>query len=337
MAYIFIELNDLNEIPGEDLSNNENISGPITLNVAWAEQNIPYPLIFIHGLNSSDETWSNMVDSLEYFYGWSFGGRMDFCLKQDGDYVSSSLVDEYQDWTDPLSLHPDDYYTVNFDVDIFGTAHGIDYKSNQSGIVKQGIAIRDAIKNVLSITGRDKVILVGHSMGGLASREYLQNQSLFQPSDGEKHVAMLVTIGTPHGGSNSTDFGIVTDQNSEAVRDLRTGYTYSYYWPLVAPDPYTYAPGTYLFGGVEDLDYMHDSFLDLFYNADVNCDGIVVGQPVIGLNNKSIPTDISYACAIGVGDALGGDGVVSEYSANINNQLPVNAEVFSWPKTSGFL
>ncbi|MEI6738503.1 MAG: alpha/beta fold hydrolase, partial [Pseudomonadota bacterium] len=38
---------------------------------------------------------------------------------------------------------------------------------------------------MLNVTGKDKIILVGHSMGGLAARQYLQR--LTQP-DGKKHV-----------------------------------------------------------------------------------------------------------------------------------------------------
>ena len=44
---------------------------------------------------------------------------------------------------------------------------------------------------------------MGHSMGGLASREYLQNPDNWQ-ADGDHHVAKLLTIGTPNGGSNTT-------------------------------------------------------------------------------------------------------------------------------------
>ena len=46
---------------------------------------------------------------------------------------------------------------------------------------------------------------------------------------------------------------------------------------------------------------------------------------------------MSYSCIIGVGDALGGDGipftngdgVVKEYNANINNYRNVSAEIFT--------
>ncbi len=56
------------------------------------------------------------------------------------------------------------------------------------------------IDEVLSETGADKLILVGHSMGGLVARAYLQ-------SHGEVRVASLVTLGTPHQGSELARIG----------------------------------------------------------------------------------------------------------------------------------
>tara|TARA_B110000444_G_scaffold186079_1_gene175208 strand:- start:918 stop:1136 length:219 start_codon:yes stop_codon:yes gene_type:complete len=56
---------------------------------------------------------------------------------------------------------------------------------------------------VLQVSNRDKVILMGHSMGGLAAREYFQN-SFFWQSDGLSHVAKIATLDTPQGGSNAS-------------------------------------------------------------------------------------------------------------------------------------
>jgi pimeloyl-ACP methyl ester carboxylesterase len=50
-------------------------------------------------------------------------------------------------------------------------------------------------------TGAGKVVLVGHSMGGLAARAYLRRY-------GEARVVRLVTLGTPHRGSVLARFGI---------------------------------------------------------------------------------------------------------------------------------
>jgi triacylglycerol esterase/lipase EstA (alpha/beta hydrolase family) len=50
------------------------------------------------------------------------------------------------------------------------------------------------IDAVRAATGADKVVLVGHSMGGLVARAYLRRH-------GAGKVALLLTLGTPHHGS----------------------------------------------------------------------------------------------------------------------------------------
>ncbi len=51
------------------------------------------------------------------------------------------------------------------------------------------------IEEVKEATGADKVVLVGHSMGGLVSRAYVQY------GGGAENVAKIVTLGTPHHGT----------------------------------------------------------------------------------------------------------------------------------------
>ncbi|MFI5252174.1 MAG: alpha/beta fold hydrolase [Bacteroidota bacterium] len=276
----------------------------ITTTVVF-DRHIPYPIIFIHGLNSNDQTWDSLTSQLDLF-GWSFGGRMDYCLNYDGNLSTSILANDLHDFTDQSTLNVGDYYTINFDVNTDGTIYNNTVESNQSAVFKQGKAMQSAIGHVLDKTGADKVILVGHSMGGLASREYLQNFFNWQ-SDGRHHVAKLLTIGTPHGGSNQWTFGIL-DGYSEAVRDLRWSYSNSY-------------PGVYLFGGNEN-----NLFSMAFHNDDVNCNGSVADS-IIGLNQKNIPNDLAYSCVIGTG-GLTGDGVVDASRANLNNYYTLNADTF---------
>jgi len=48
----------------------------------------------------------------------------------------------------------------------------------------------------------DKVIMIGHSMGGIIARNYIQNRG------GAANVAQLVTLGSPHHGSKLAPFAI---------------------------------------------------------------------------------------------------------------------------------
>jgi len=300
-------------------SNENNIfSSPNSLTITSTlvfTRHIPYPIIFIHGLASNDTTWNTFFTQLNLF-GWSFGGRMDYCLNYDGNLSTSLLTADIHDFTVQSTLNIGDYYTVNFDVDPNGTIYNNsndNIESNQSAVVKQGKAMQSAIKHVLDKTGADKVILVGHSMGGLASREYLQNSSNWQP-DSKHHVAKLLTIGTPHGGSDERTFGGLLpgiDGYSEAVRDLRTTY-------LTNGDS-----GVYLFGGNEN----NLSTIG-FHNIDVNCNGYI-SDNIVGLNQKNLPNDLMYSCVIGSWDVTGtGDGLVTTSSANLNNYYAINADTF---------
>ncbi|MBU1020292.1 MAG: hypothetical protein KJ847_03690, partial [Firmicutes bacterium] len=162
--------------------------------------------------------------------------------------------------------------------------------SDQAAIYKQGKALGKMIDEVISFTGTEKVILVGHSMGGLAIREYLQRRSEIDGthqwwSDNNNHkVARVVTIGTPHLGSNAwfeenVKSGLPNNE-SEALRDLK----------------YSFASGnngTYLFGGSE-------SDITGFWNSDVNCDGDT-DDLIAGISNGTtyninlpLPLDIKY-------------------------------------------
>ncbi|MBK7425081.1 MAG: alpha/beta fold hydrolase [Propionivibrio sp.] len=57
------------------------------------------------------------------------------------------------------------------------------------------------IDEVLAATGAKQVILIGHSMGGLVARAYLRRY-------GSARVKRLLTLGTPHAGSELARAGI---------------------------------------------------------------------------------------------------------------------------------
>ncbi len=54
--------------------------------------------------------------------------------------------------------------------------------------------VESAVAELCQTTGSSKVALVGHSMGGLAIRAWLRTH-------GTQHVARVVTLGTPHAGT----------------------------------------------------------------------------------------------------------------------------------------
>jgi pimeloyl-ACP methyl ester carboxylesterase len=290
-----------------------------------SQTKLPYPIIFIHGLNSGAATWNTFTDFMDSNYLLSYGGRFDISLNDDNDLFNANL----NIWPNPAvgadiafyqsTLNNDsDYYYVNFAVNSNGIYdQACTNLSNQSAIAKQGKALQRVIKEVRLLTGRDKVILMGYSMGGLAAREYLQNPGNWQ-LDGQHHVAKLVTTGTPHGGSNATATFLGSlftniNERSEAIRDLRTSYTYST------------NNGVYLFGGIESNNVMDDSLLGPFYNIDVNCNGIT-GENIIGLNGKTPQFNLDYSCIIGTGVNVGNtDGVVFTNNANINNVATFNS------------
>lgn len=286
------------------------------------ESKLAYPIIFIHGLNSSSETWNDSTDYLDSQYSYVYGGRFDFCLNADGNNITTNKNFYPAAGADIAAFESTvingDYYYVNFNVKVDGSFN-TNVLSNQSAIAKQGAAVKKAVERVLQLTGKDKVILVGHSMGGLASREYIQNPSNWQ-ADNKHHVAKLLTIGTPHGGSNASDNALAaligTDVSSEAIRDLKTSYYYSG------------EAGRFLFGGTEiqNSSNMNDnSYTPDFYNVDINCNGIT-GETILGLNQKPIDHLIDFSSVIGrITNAFGSnittDGVVAEPSSKMDTFL----------------
>lgn len=71
--------------------------------------------------------------------------------------------------------------------------------------------VQRRIDEVLAATGAEQVILIGHSMGGLVARAYLRRH-------GSAKVLRLVTLGTPHGGSELARLGFGVN-----ARQMRPG------------------------------------------------------------------------------------------------------------------
>jgi pimeloyl-ACP methyl ester carboxylesterase len=173
-----------------------------------------FPIIFMHGLNSSAQAWaepsSSFKDFLSAHGGWTFGGSPVFD-------VNTKTVNGI--------LGSGDFYTVDFS----GNAYfGLDVQGGELSAVIQAVLAKNP--------GKSKVILVAHSMGGLVAREYVQSLSKdlstlqYIPYRGD--VDKLITVGTPHQGSDlatiCTHYKTLCewlgyDFSSAAIADLRPG------------------------------------------------------------------------------------------------------------------
>ncbi len=308
-------------------------------------QQPPYPIIFVHGLNSDDGTWQTTINYLRDNFGWNdpyfndqgifhallnasdlsthFGMdvKTQFPNENNDLYNGNIYAINFKNWWDPATedLKPrQNRFALTIDFS----------QSNESAIAKQGYALGQMIKKVLAATGKSKVILVGHSMGGLAAREYLQRKDAngnpqwwaFPNEPFGHRVAKLATIGTPNAGSNMTEFGAPAGINpkSEAARDL----SYNYY--ASGPPNFGNNPdhGVYLFGGGESIIPRYDPSHPVaggYFNIDVDCDGSE-NSTVAGINSNAVvradnpqiplPVDSDYTWIVSDEGLLNGDGAV---------------------------
>src|SRR6476620_4867610 len=101
------------------------------------QSKIPYPIIFIHGLMSDSETWNTSTDFFDTQFGFTYGGRFDFCLNADNNHTLANKNFYPTPNADIAAFEPSigngDYYYVNFNVKVNG-AFGTDVLSNQAAV-----------------------------------------------------------------------------------------------------------------------------------------------------------------------------------------------------------
>jgi triacylglycerol lipase len=81
------------------------------------------------------------------------------------------------------------------------THHAVDMEPVFGSIDDYAPYIHAAVEELCRETGTERVVIVAHSMGGLATRAYLRDH-------GAARVAKVVTLGTPHHGTALAQFGI---------------------------------------------------------------------------------------------------------------------------------
>src|SRR3989338_5321372 len=148
-----------------------------------------YPILFIHGHAFNAD--------LSAEYSLNAFNELQMKLEEVG-YVNAGGVSLYTPtekgegtwglFQTPVSVKGSYYYDTYF------TSGGYTFVQQKSERIETyALRLKELIETVQYKTGREKVIIVAHSMGGLVTRRYMQ---LF----GEEDVAKLIMIGTPNKG-----------------------------------------------------------------------------------------------------------------------------------------
>lgn len=150
-------------------------------------------VLLIHGIWGGPESWEDYAVHLQK-QGWREGCLIEFpagsttpVMVPRDRYAGGNL-------TSAATWVPDSICnTVPADVPVF---FRVVFRDNDSQTFRmQGKQVAAAVQRAKRLTGDAKVTLVSHSMGGLASRAYLQAPEYLGD------VETLVTVATPHLGS----------------------------------------------------------------------------------------------------------------------------------------
>ena len=143
-----------------------------------------YPILFVHEYCSSASSWTSMFQNLP--------------KRRFGD----ELVQ--------LSQAADGSMTSSSDRAALATSFAIEFRGPPGVVAAADVSLRlkaaelkSAVDQIKILTGQSHIIIVGHGMGGLVGRTYIQG--LATTADGDPigygaDVAGLITIGTPHLG-----------------------------------------------------------------------------------------------------------------------------------------
>jgi triacylglycerol lipase len=77
----------------------------------------------------------------------------------------------------------------------FQTLSAYDYGLLTHNIPRAAVRLGEAIEKLSAVTAYERIHVIGHSLGGLIARYYVQRLG------GDNHVHTLVTLGTPHQGT----------------------------------------------------------------------------------------------------------------------------------------
>lgn len=97
----------------------------------------------------------------------------------------------------------------------FARVHAFDYPQLSLGIDATAARLASQVARLRDVSDGERVAVVGHSMGGIIARAYLQDHG------GADVVDTLVTIGSPHGGTHTARLGV-----GPAAAEMAVGSTF---------------------------------------------------------------------------------------------------------------
>jgi len=147
-----------------------------------------YPLIFVHG-----HSFNHKVSAE---YSFDTFGKLQRQLEKDG-FINAGTLISVSDLESKGVLGRANYpftFRISYYFDIYKNDEFTKIVSTkEESIDTYSIRLNDIIKEIKTKTGKDKVIIISHSMGGIVSRRYIQ---VF----GENDVHKFISIGSPHSG-----------------------------------------------------------------------------------------------------------------------------------------
>jgi len=136
-------------------------------------------------------------------------------------------------------------------LEVQGYSHAtVDLEPVFGDIEDFAVQMEQAVQALLAATRGDKVVIVAHSMGGLVARAWMRRF-------GTSHVARIITLGTPHYGTDLAHMGpghnarqmrrngewlAKLDAEDRAQRRLITSI-YSWHDNIIAPQDSCHLPG----------------------------------------------------------------------------------------------
>ncbi len=167
------------------------------------------PLVLVHGLRSTSETWNSFIENS----GFVPAGNIEIGF----DTTTNEPVIIKQEFKD-ISFSETGFLIYTVDL-----SDG-DGRWDDVGLQDQGMMLGSAIARIKAHSMNSKVVLAGHSMGGLSIRSYLR-----QSSNPAEDVMGYLTVGTPHLGVKLDILcSIVTVGSGQFVEDLCSAGFYSH-------------------------------------------------------------------------------------------------------------